>query len=217
MKQYKLWLPIFMILLNTGCASFGPKIVIETPVQAEDFVVLCMAEKSHFIGHNASSYDESVKTYVVKSGEKVDCGLLLGGDGGVRIMHPVYTGDGKQNYTKDGVEHIVFNKTKLDVLDDLKAKFEAGEWDKYKGKFPGPESLYISSLPNCDFGHKYFEYYKESKEINIDHFMNIYHEPLLECFTRKFKEIGKYDPYTARKLPSAEEWMKKIWGSRQWK
>ena len=41
MNKIKLLIPIVFLLLNSGCASFGPTVRIETSEPAEDFVVVC--------------------------------------------------------------------------------------------------------------------------------------------------------------------------------
>lgn len=195
--------------------SKGPKIIIETPKPAEDFLVLCTKSKDYLIGHNASSYSVVDKVFVVKSNELVDCGVMFWGDAsGVRVSHPVYTGDGgKSNYEKDGVKHIVLNKTQLDYLDEQKAKFEAGYWDKYMS----PGSRYAESIGGCGFPHKYFDYYSQVKKVEKEHFRKLYHDVFLECKKRVLPIKNKYLPHTVRvKRPTAEKSMENLWNSKGW-
>jgi hypothetical protein len=204
---------LIIFLMVTGCATVGPTIVIETPEPAEDFVVLCTKSKSHFIGHNASSYSAVDHVIVTESGKEVDCGLMLGGKrGNALILHPTLTGDGKSNYEKDGVEYIVFNKTKLDVLDEKKAKFEEGYWDRYKN----PGFKYANNLTGCGFPHQYFNYYSEVKNVDVEHFKKLYHKPMLECKKRTFSILKLYRPVASSSLPSAETWMEQMWQSDAW-
>ena len=198
-------------LLITGCATVGPTIVIETDEPAEDFVVLCNKTKSHLfkIGHGGR---EVVTDHVIvtESGKEVSCGLMVGGsDGYVSTMHPTLTGDSTQNYEKDGVRHIVYNKTKLDLLDEQKAKFEAGYWDKTRN----PAWEYLGSRPGCGFPHQYFEYYKQAKRVKVEHFKNRYQKPILECAKKAYIDTKKYKPHLAKKIPEPTTRINQLWES----
>ena len=223
MKNTRLLLLLLVFLLNSGCASFGPTVVVDTPEPAEDIVVRCLKEKSYFIGHNASGYVTTGKVFVTKSGEEVDCGLLFGGKAaGVDVMHPIYMGAGIGSNTNpdesdqleliDGVLHIKLTKTKLDILDELKAEFEAGKWDRARN----PGRSYLGSMPGCGFPHQYFDYYSKVMNVHKEHFRNNYSDQMLACFRRTFAITKKYDPQIGKQLPSPEVWMDRLWGSDDW-
>ena len=193
--------------------SKGPTIIIETPEPTEDFVVLCNKSKNYIISHGAGSYNVIYNVRVAKSGEKVDCGYLFTGEAySTSVLHPIYTGDGSQNYVKDGIKRIVLNKTKLQILDEQKAKFEAGEWDNHLN----PGAQYARNLTGCGFPNQYFDYYKEDKKVDKEHFKKLYHEPMLECFIRSFAITKEYDPQIGTQLPDAYEWMRRLWASDKW-
>lgn len=212
MNKLKLIIPVIAILLNTGCASFGPTVLIETPEPAEDFVVLCEWYKSSMINLHGSGRSLSYsKVFITESGKEVDCGMsIFGGVAGASILHPLYTN--MQGEDVDGVS-VIRPKSKLEIIDEQKAKFEAGFWDKYKN--PGFE--YANNLVSCGFGHKYLDYYSEAKEVNIGHFKQLYHVPMLKCLSRTFDITKKYRPAASSRLPSAEVWMNKMWESDSWK
>ena len=203
---------LFTFLVVTGCSTVGPKIVIETIEPAEDFVVLCQWYKNTIFGggHGGKS-KVGQDVYVTESGKEVDCGIsLTGGDGLVLIKHPIYVlGDGKANYTKDGVQHIVINKTKLDLLDEQKEKFEAGYWDKQRN----PEGSYLGSRPGCGFSRQYFDYYKQVRRIEVEHFKTLYQKSILECLEKSYEETKKYDPYVAKKLHEPQKRVNELWKS----
>jgi hypothetical protein len=214
---------LIIFLMVTGCASFGPTLVIETPEPAEDFVVICEWHKRTWLsGGHGGKQRISYKVNVVASDEEVDCGMnLTGGDGSVDIWHPVYMGAGITAKTKseesdrlemiDGVMHIKMNKTKLDILDEQKAKFEAGYWDRYMN--PGAE--YARSFTGCSFPHQYFDYYSEAKKVDVAHFKQLYHKPILECFNQTFpirkQYLRGYENY-----PTAEDYINGLWKSDTW-
>ncbi len=181
-------------LLITGCATVGPIIIIETDEPAEDFVVLCKKDKSYLfkVGHTASRYTEVDHVIVAKSGKEVDCGLMVGGtNGNVTILHPTLTGSGGvKNYIKDGVRHIYYDKTKLDILDEKKAKFDSGYWDEYK--WPGSEYATQVQLV-CGFPRQYLNYYiQEKDQIDVERFKQEYDEDMYLCIDRVYKVMKKY-------------------------
>ena len=223
MNSLKQFILLISLLTITGCATVGPKIVIETPEPAEDFVVLCEwhAERLFSDGHGGRSLVGD-KVFVTKSDAKVDCGInITGGAATANIYHPIYVGavyvsektsESDMVYKKDGVIHVKMNKTKLDILDEQKAKFEAGYWDKQLNS----GAAYARSLTGCGFPHQYFEYYSQVKKVNVEHFQSLYHEPLLKCMRRSFAVTKKYRPNASSQLPSADEWMRKMWESEIW-
>jgi len=208
----KIFILLIVNLTVYGCATVGPTIVIETDEPAEDFLALCKKDKSYLfkIGHTASRYTAVDHVIVTESGKEVDCGLMVGGSGGsVTTMHPTLTGDGTQNYEKDGIRHIVYNKTKLDLLDEQKAKFESGYWDKYRN----PGRSYLGSRSGCGFPHQYFEYYKEAADIDVQYFKATYHVQILQCMKKAYAETEKHDPYSAKQMGSPEKRMERLWKS----
>ena len=216
MKTLKRLILSVLFLVVTGCASVGPKIVIETPEPAEDFVVLCQwYQKTIFSGGHGGGSKVDQDVYVTESGKEVDCGTrLTGGDGLVLIYHPIYSGSGSEdNYTKDGVQHIVMNKTKLDLLDEQKAKFEAGYWDKNRN----PGARYAESLGGCGFSHQYFDYYSQVKKVDKEHFKNLYSDFFLKCKQRVLPIKNKYLQHTYQgKRPSPEKSIENLWNSKGW-
>lgn len=203
--------PIILVFLYLGFnLRVGQTFVIETAEPAEDFVVLCTKRKRKLIGHTSTHTSKITKVIVTKSGVEQSCGYFIGGEPGVlRVMHPTLIGDGKKHYVKAGVLHRVYDKTKLDVLDEQKAKFEAGYFDKQRN--PGWE--YLGSRPGCGFPHQYFEYYKQAKKISLNHFIGLYQRSILECLEKSYKETEKYDPKLAKKLPKPDIRVKQLWDS----
>lgn len=192
----------------------GPTVVVETPEPAEDIVVVCTKSKDYLIQFHSTSYAVDYNVGVVKSGEPFDCGILITGrHSGVSVMHPVYTaqGDRTQTYEKDGIKHIVLNKTKLELLDEARAKFEAGYWDKFK--WPGFE--FANNLSGCGFDHQYLEYYSRVRTPDVEHFRRLYNKPLLDCYRPWFAIKKEYDK-SYKAMPTAEEWVKGIWNSKVW-
>ncbi|MDH5389097.1 MAG: hypothetical protein OEY06_11700 [Gammaproteobacteria bacterium] len=211
MDKLKYLIPVIAVLLNSGCASFGPTVRIETPEPAEDFLLLCdWAHSPWFKIHGGRSIYNRVPI-VAKSGEDTPCGMSpFGGHPSVSVMHPIYLNPTITEEEDVTIYH--YTETKLDYLDKQKEKFEAGFWDKHRN----PGARYSDNLVNCSFGHQYFDYYSEVKNVDKEHFKRLYHESMLECFKRKFSIIKKYDPQIGGQLPTADEWMRKIWESDQW-
>jgi hypothetical protein len=198
------------ILINSGCASKGPVVRIETPEPAEDFVVVCKWVKNGLLNIHGGKKLSDEKVFVTESGKDVDCGISIwGGEGGSSVLHPLYTN--MQAKKINGVS-VVRPKTKLQVLDEQRAKFEAGYWNAYQK--PGAE--YAQNLVGCGFPHQYFDYYHQVKKIRVEHFRKLYHEPMLDCFNRTFSITKKYDPQIGTQLPSAGEWMTRMWESDMW-
>jgi len=233
MKTLKPFILVVLFLLVTGCASFGPTIVIETPEPAEDFVVLCQwYDDSLFFGAHGGKAQVGDKVFVTKSGEEVECGLnLRGGDGSVSIIHPVYVGASVSTKTKgnesdaieviDGVIHIKLTKTKLNLLDEQKAKFEAGYWDKLPvsgwDKDKTPAQRYARSVGGCGFGHQYLDYYSQVKKVDKQYFYKKYNTVFLRCNKSAYEEVLKYDPVVAARSYDVDKTMDAIWGSSEWR
>lgn len=203
--------PIILVLLYLGFnLRVGQTFIMVTAEPAEDFVVLCTKRKRKFLGHTSTHTSKITKVIVTKSGVAQSCGYFIGGEPGVlRVMHPTLVGNGKKHYVQDGVLHRVYDKTKLDVLDEQKAKFEAGYWDKSRN----PGGSFLGSRPGCGFPHQYFDYYKQVRDINIDHFKVFYQKSILECLNKSYKETRKHDPYLAKKLPEPSIRINQLWVS----
>lgn len=208
---------LFIVSLTVyGCATVGPTIVIETEEPAEDFVVLCKKNKSHLfkVGHTASKYTEVDHVIVTESGKEVSCGFMVGGtDGYVSVLHPILISDRNSHYTKDGVKHIVFNKTQLDILKEKKLKFKAGAWDKYRS----PVTEYAQSFGSCGFGSDYINFYRKVKPIDKNKFFEKYNNFLLNCNQKVYKEVLKYDPAVAERSFNVSNTMKRIWSTERWR
>ncbi len=212
---------LFIVSLTVyGCATVGPTIVIETDEPAEDFVVLCKKDKSYLfkIGHNASRYTEVDHVIVAESGKEVDCGLMVGGtNGNVTILHPTLTGSGGvKNYIKDGVRHIYYDKTKLDILDEKKAKFDSGYWDKYKW----PDSEFVNSVRGECLGafDQYFKYYLSAvDQLDFASFKDKYYQPILECRRKekKFYSDSRIRDGIREKYVDPETRLKKWWKKKE--
>lgn len=208
MNKLKLLIPIVFILLNSGCASFGPTVRIETPEPAEDFVVVCGWYSGPGI-FSGSGSEESHKVFITESGKEVDCGLGFEARNQVSIMHPLYTN--MQGVSENGIS-VIRPKNKMQILDEQKAKFEAGYWDKYRN----PGSEYVRNLAGCGFPYQYFNYYNEENKIDRKYFQQKYHFQILKCMQREYEELKKYDSYTAVRVPNAEESMKLLWSHERW-
>ncbi len=209
--------PIILLLsflYITGCATVGPTIVIETDKPAEDFVVVCQKAESAFfdIGHGGRNIVDD-KVIVTDSGKEVGCGLMLGGiRGSVSVMHPIYVMNRDKSYKKDGVEHIVFNKTKLDLLDEQKAKFEAGYWDK----FPNPGFKYANNVSGCGISFSYLDIYSKAKIVNKSHFKSLYDKDMRICLAKLVGIYKAYRPKSSNQYTTGDAWADAIWNSDKW-
>lgn len=124
-------------------------------------MVICTWVKHGWLDFHGGKKLSDEKIYVTESGKNLDCGLSLwGGECGARIFHPLYTR--MQGVDEDGVS-VIRPTNKLDILDELKARFEAGEWDDYRN----PGRSYLGNRPGCGFPHQYFDYYSEVKDIDM--------------------------------------------------
>jgi hypothetical protein len=119
------------------------------------------------------------------------------------------------------VKHIVLNKTKLDLLNEKKAKFEAGYWGKLPA--PGwdrnktPAQRYAGSLGGCGFGYQYLDYYDQVKKVDKQYFYNKYNVFFLECNKQAYKEVLKYAPIVAERSYRVDKTMDGIWDSDKWR
>ena len=146
---------------------------------------------------------------MISSGETVDCGLGYGDSARVEVWHPVYI---EPDIVKhDGVSVYHYTKTKLNKLDELRAKFEAGFWDKERH----PELVYADSLVRCGFPHQYFEYYSKEKNVDVNYFKEKYHQLILQCMEITFPIRKNYLP-GYENYPSAKSWVDKYWKSDKW-
>ncbi|MFK5950994.1 MAG: hypothetical protein QM500_19755 [Methylococcales bacterium] len=155
------------------------------------------------------------KVVVTESGKEIDCGVALtGGDPLVRVMHPIYWGAYVNIIEKDDLTIYRYKKTKLDQLYELKERFEAGEWDKYRS----PGSRYASQLPGCGFPHQYLDYYSEVKRVDVGHFKALYHEKMLACKKQVIPILNKYSAHSyPGRRPNPEESMNIFWESNAWR
>ena len=215
MNTLKLLILLIAFLYITGCATVGPTIIIETDEPAEDFVVLCKKTKSYLfnIGHGGRDVVTD-HVIVTESGKEVSCGFMVGGsDGYVSVMHPVLVSDRNSHYTKDDVRHIIFNKTALDILDEEKAKFEAGYWDKYEN----PGSKYAHRIAGCGISKFYLDYYSKVKKVDRKYFKEKYNDIILKCQQKYYKEVQKHDPVMAGRISTVEKRMELMWGNEKWR
>ena len=223
-REYKTTIIIIIItLMYFGFnLSKGPTLIIKTPEPAEDFLVLCEWYSESFFkgGHGSGTYRSDYKVIVTESDKKVSCGWSLsGGSRYAHIYHPIYLKSFACNYDlckSDRIENDVviveIKKTKLDKLDEQKAKFESGFWDKHK--WPGAE--YANSLkPWCGFGYQYFDYYKKVKRVDYDRFKNMYYSSVLSCYEKLLPELKKYDK-SYKDAPSAEKYIEESWKIDRW-
>lgn len=203
----------FILLLSslyiTGCATVGPLVLIETPEPAEDFVVVCGWSKVPLLALHGGGQVTDEDVYVVSSGESVECGLGYGDSAKVKVMHPVYVKP--EIIKRDGASVYHYTKTKLDVLDELKAKFEAGFWDKERH----PGLVYANNLVRCGFPHQYFKYYSKAKNVDVNYFKEKYHQLILQCQETTFPIRKKYLP-GYEYYPNPKSLMDRYWESDEW-
>ena len=175
-------LALLITFLISGCASFGPTVLIETSEPAEDFVVLCEWYVDPIFEFHGGGKLSKQNIYIAKSNEEVNCGVAMGGDALVKVMHPIYSHANINK--KNGVTVYNYTKTKLDILDEQKDKFESGYWDDFK--WPGSE--YFRSVGGTCLGSfdYYYRYYLSAVEhIDFHKFMDTYYLPVLECLTKE--------------------------------
>jgi len=212
MNKMKLLTLLIVILLNSGCASFRPTIRIETLEPAEDFVVLCEWYRSGIISHGGGRSLSDQKIFITESGKEVDCGLSwIGGEvSGASILHPLYTN--MQGVDEDGVS-VIRPKSKRQILDEQKEKFEAGYWDKNRN----PGSRYAEAVGGCGFPYQYLDYYSQVKKVDKQYLKEKYNDIFLECKKRVIPIRNKYLPHTySGERPTAEKSMENLWNSKGW-
>ena len=214
MNKLKLLIPLLIVLINSGCASFGPTVRIETSETSEasepveDFVVVCGWYSGGFL--HGSGSRERYKVFIAESGEEVDCGLGFEADNQVQVMHPLYTN--MEGTEVNGIT-VVRTKNKLQILDKQKEKFEAGFWRNESD----PLKRYFKSLPGCGFPHQYFDYYNEVKNVDMEYFEKKYNDPIYECHKRQYPIIKVYDPYVYGEMSPLSERMRRFWDAKEWK
>ena len=211
MSKLKLLIPLLIVLMNSGCVSVGPTVRVETPEPAEDFVLVCdWASTSMFAIHGGAQVTKQ-NIYIVKSGEETPCGLsLTGGFTSTNVMHPLYS---REVIVEEGdITVHRYSGSKLDYLDEQKKKFEAGYWDKYSD----PGSVYAKKLVRCGFDSQYLEYYSKTKNLDIDHFKQLYHKHILECLRRTLPISKKYRAGEYGSVPDADEYIINIWEHKDW-
>jgi len=205
---------IFTIYLSVMLlVTKGQSIRIETIPVSEDYVIECSWYSSMFVLHGGRSR-VATRFAVINSNETYNCGYsflaaLTQGHPLVLYKHPTYTGseDGSTEVV-DGIT-VVRPITKIQKLDEQKAKFKAGYWDKRRN--PGWE--YLGSIPGCGFPHQYFDHYKQVRGVDIAHFKAVYQKTILECLAKLYIETKLYDPRLAEKLPEPSVRIEKMWES----
>ena len=113
------------------------------------------------------------------------------------------------------------NKTKLDLLDEQKAKFEAGYWDELPApgwdKDKSPAERYARSIGGCGFDHQYFEYYSQVKKVEKIYFKKKYNDFFFKCNKMAYEEALKHDPVVADRSYNVEKTMNAIWSPDVWR
>lgn len=208
---------VFLIYLTVMLfVTKGPSVRIETMPASQDYVIKCGWDSSMFVVHGGRRR-AATRIAVISSDETYSCGYSLLGalmyaHPNVTYLHPLYTGGESSSWEEiDGVQVIKPIK-KLQRLDEQKAKFEAGYFDKQRN--PGAE--YARSLTGCGFPHQYFDYYSDVQKVDVEYFKRLYHEPILRCMAQSFAITKKYNKQIGSQLPTAKEWMDKMWKSNTW-
>ena len=204
-------------IVLTAFLSRGVDVHIESDEPLEDIVIACTWSTSFLSGLHGGSHHVTRRTsQLVNSGEQVGCGMnwYAGLDLSFRsikgLLHPTHRFlDGGMR--EDGVQ-IRNAKSKLELLDELKAKFEAGFWDKYRNS-----SLeYARSFGGCGFGHQYLDYYSEVKQVDKNYFYKKYNAFLLECNQNIYEEVFKHDPDIAERSFNVDKAMSNVWNPKGW-
>ena len=199
-----------LILFVSGCATVGPTVLIETPEPANDFVVICSWYQTPLLALHGGGKLVSESVYLAQTNEKISCGPGIGDSAIIKIMHPIYIEP--EIIKQENISVYRYTKSKLDILDEKKIKFDEGFWNKHKN--PGFE--YAHDLPDCGFDHLYFDYYIKVKKVEVNYFKQKYHETMLQCLTQTFKITKQYRPAASSQLPSAIEYMHNMWSSDKW-
>lgn len=197
--------------------SRGEIFYVESDVPLEDIVVKCDWVTAFRNLHGGTHSVTQRKALVVKSGEKFSCGLnwfagiTLSFRSSNSLMHPTHI-FAYVSRREDEVR-IMIAKSKLEMLDEQKAKFESGYWSKDKYMNPGAE--YARSLIGCGFPYQYFDYYREVKKVDREHFKKLYHDSILACYKRTFL-IRKNFLRGAENYPDADEYIEGMWNHESW-
>jgi len=215
-KQISVGVAVAYIVL-AAFFSRGQSFYVVSDQPLEDIVAICHWSSSAFPGlHGGTHHVTRKKGVVVKSGEIGSCGmnwfagLTLSFRSYDTLKHPTHDFFYVRE-REDGVS-VVKAKSKLELLDEQKAKFEAGFWDKFK--WPGPE--YARNLVGCGFPPGYLSYYSEVKKVDKEHLKQLYGEPIFECLKRTIPIMKKY-LRGYENYPSAEEYSDGMWHHDSWR
>ena len=218
-KQKKLVIVASIIaiyLLVTAALSRGDTNIIESNKPLQDIVVMCDWASALGTLHGGGHSVMQRKALVVESGKPYNCGINWTAGLTLSILsssmakHPTHT-FAYVNTREDGV--IVRKAiSKLKILDEQRAKLEAGYWDKHRN----PIAEYARSFGLCGFGDRYIEYYSQVNIVNKNYFYNKYNEFLSECNKRIYEEVMKYDSVIAERSFNLENTMQRIWESERW-
>ena len=216
-KQIFAVLAVVYIVLS-AFLSRGAPFYVESDEPLEDIVSICHWSSSAFPGlHGGTHHVTRKKGMVVKSGEIASCGmnwfagLTLSFKTYDTLKHPTH----EFFYDKerdDGVS-VVRAKSKLELLNEKKAKFEEGFWDKYRN----PKTEYARSFGGCGFGYQYLDYYSEVKQVDKNYFYKKYNGVLLECNQKIYDEVLKYDSVIAERSFNVDKTIKLIWKPEKWR
>ena len=208
---------IFFIYLTVMLfVTKGQNVRIETTPTSQDYVIICGWDSNMFVVHGGRRR-VATRIAVIGSDETYSCGYsvlgaLMYAHPNVTYMHPIYTSGEMSSWEEvDGVQ-VIKPITKLKKLDELRAKFEEGYWDK----FNNPGSEYSNNMVGCGFPNHYFDYYSKKHRVDTITFKEAYHDAMLKCLERSFSITKKYDPQISKQLPEADEWMRILWKSDNW-
>ena len=207
---------VVVYMIVAAIASRGNTYVVKSEKPLQDIVVVCQWASS-LKGLTGGTYSVTTrKPLIVDSGEKFNCGynwlagLNLSFKTYAEFMHPTYRIFPVKT-SKDGV-HIDEVKSNIEILDELKSKFEASDKKRSSGL-----DYARSSAALCGFPYMYFSYYKKVQKANLEHFKQLYNQPILECKRRAFPLLNKYSPNSyPGKRPAPEQSMESLWNSKWW-
>lgn len=183
----------FAYILITTYFLRGESYIIEASEPLKDIVVICHWSSSAFPNlHSGGSHVTKRKGMVVKSGEQFSCGFNW--LAGLTLSRPTY------NYFRHPTYHFKFvtsreddvrilkSKNKLQVLDEITAKFNLSE------KNLASASKYTDSVMGiCGFPRLYIKYYIEvNGEVNVEHFKKSYDADMYMCTTRVYAILKNY-------------------------
>lgn len=163
--------------------SLGESIKIVTDTATEDYLVECKKSHNYLIGHNASVYTVSGKTFIAKSGEEESCGLIVYGfNSHAHVSHPTYKrviwdkNNMKVKYTENDakiMEFIHWQKRNTQALE----LYKSGFWSNYTS----PLDEYLQRLSHCYISKKQLETYGYLTLPNYSDFKNKFYDEILEC------------------------------------